>query len=230
MPKLTKRQKQIAEIVDVEKEYNLAEAVDTLKKLPKLKFDETVELVFSLNIDPKKADQMLRGITTLPNGTGKKVTIMVFANEAQEKEALEAGADFAGFREYFDKVKNGWVDFDVLISTPDLMREVGKLGKVLGPKGLMPSPKAGTVTADVKTAVNEIKKGKIEYRTDKHGNVALGIGKLSFDAAKIAENAKIVIEAVIKAKPASVKGDYVKKISLASTMGPGLSLNYRELI
>ena len=148
MSKITKRQKKIDEIADLEKSYKLNEAVECLKKTPKLKFDETVELVFSLNIDPKKNDQMLRGVTTLPYGTGKKVRILVFANDALEKDAMDAGADYAGFREYFEKVKNGWLDFDVLIATPDLMKEVSKLGKVLGPKGLMPSPKAGTVTME----------------------------------------------------------------------------------
>lgn len=230
MSKVTKRTKKIAEMVDIAREYSVEDAIQALQKLPKVKFDETLELVFSLNIDPRKSDQMIRGVTTLPHGTGKKVRILVFANEALEKEALDAGADFAGFKEYFDKVKNGWLDFDVLISTPDLMREVGKLGKVLGPKGLMPSPKAGTVTTDIKNAVKEIKKGKIEYRTDKHGNVALGVGKLSFDAAKLAENSKAVIDAVVKAKPSSVKGEYIKNISISSTMGPGLHIHYKETI
>lgn len=215
--------------VDRLKAYPLDEAVGLLKKVTAVKFDETVELAFTLGVDVKKADQMVRGVVTLPHGTGKSVRILVFANETQAKEALAAGADFAGFEEYFGKVKDGWVDYDVVISTPDLMREVGKLGKVLGPKGLMPSPKAGTVTANVKAAVQEIKKGKIEYRMDKQANVAVGVGKLSFDAQKIVANATVVIEAVLKSKPVSSKGEYLKNLSIASTMGPGLHLDVKLL-
>lgn len=229
MPKLSKRMKKIGEEVDISKQYVLSEAIDTLKKASAVKFDETVEVVMRLNVDPRKADQMIRGVVTLPAGTGKQVRIMVFASEALEKEALEAGADYAGFSEYFDKVKNGWLDFDVLVVTPDLMREVGKLGRVLGPRGLMPSPKSGTVTTDVKKAVEEIKKGKIEYRVDKQGNIAVGVGKLSFESDKIVENAKAVIDSVKKSRPATVKGDYMINLSLSSTMGPGLAIDVKSL-
>jgi large subunit ribosomal protein L1 len=227
--KTSKRMANIYKQVDRLKVYALNEAVDLLKKNTTVKFDETVELAFTLGVDVKKADQMVRGVVTLPHGTGKKVRILVFAGETQAKEALAAGADFAGFEEYFSKVKEGWVDYDVVISTPDLMREVGKLGKVLGPKGLMPTPKAGTVTADVKNAVREIKLGKIEYRMDKQANVAVGVGKLSFDAEKIVANATSVVDAVVKSKPMSSKGEYLKNLSIASTMGPGLRLDVKLL-
>lgn len=229
MPKLSKRMKKIGEEVDSSKQYVLSEAIDTLKKASAVKFDETVEVVMRLNVDPRKADQMIRGVVTLPAGTGKKVRIMVFASEALEKEALEAGADYAGFSEYFDKVKNGWLDFDVLVVTPDLMREVGKLGRVLGPRGLMPSPKSGTVTTDVKKAVEEIKKGKIEYRVDKQGNIAVGVGKLSFESDKIVENAMAVIDSVKKSRPVTVKGEYMINLSVSSTMGPGLAIDVKSL-
>jgi large subunit ribosomal protein L1 len=227
--KTSKRMANIYKQVDRLKAYPLNEAVDLLKKNTSVKFDETVELAFTLGVDVKKADQMVRGVVTLPHGTGKKVRILVFAGEAQAKEALDAGADFAGFEEYFSKVKEGWVDYDVVISTPDLMREVGKLGKVLGPKGLMPTPKAGTVTANVKAAVREIKLGKIEYRMDKQANVAVGVGKLSFDVEKIMANATSVVNAVLKSKPMSSKGEYLKGLSIASTMGPGLRLDVKLL-
>ena len=229
MTKISKRMKDVYTLVDKEKKYSIEDAIDVIKKSSKVKFNETVEMVFNLNVDPRKADQMIRGVVTLPHGTGKKVRIMVFANEASEKEALEAGADYAGFKEYYDKIKGGWLDFDVLIVTPDLMREVGKLGKILGPKGLMPSPKSGTVTKDVKNAVLEIKKGKIEYRVDKLGNIAIGIGKVSFDSAQIADNVKVIADAISKAKPATVKGEYMKGVTLSSTMGPGVSLDFKNI-
>lgn len=221
--------KEVYSHVDKNKIYSMAEAVSILKKTSKVKFDETVELVCCLNVDPRKADQMIRNVVTLPNGTGKKVKILVFASESQEKEALEAGADFAGFKEYFDKVKNGWLDFDVLICTPDLMKEVGKIGKVLGPKGLMPSPKAGTVTTNIKQAVSEIKKGKIEYRVDKTGNIAIGIGKISFKEEQIQQNAETVFDSILKSKPASLKGEYIKNLSMSTTMGPGIPLDFRKV-
>ena len=229
MSKLSKRMKKVNDLVDKDQKYTIEDAIDVLKKSSKVKFNETVEMVFNLNVDPRKADQMIRGVVSLPHGTGKKVKIMVFASEALEKEALEAGADYAGFKEYFDKIKSGWLDFDVLIVTPDLMREVGKLGKVLGPKGLMPSPKSGTVTKDVKNAVAEIKKGKIEYRVDKLGNIAIGVGKISFEAAQIADNAKVVANAIVKAKPTTVKGEYMKGATMSSTMGPGISLDCSKI-
>ena len=173
---------------------------------------------------------MIRGVVGLPHGTGKNLKILVFVNDSSAKEALDVGAEYAGFSEYFEKVKNGWVDFDVVICTPDLMREVGKLGKVLGPKGLMPSPKSGTVTNDVKKAVEEVKKGKIEFRVDKFGNIAVGVGKVSFETKKLLANALAVIEAVVKSKPASAKGDFIKNISISSTMGPGITLDHKTIL
>ncbi len=229
MAKQSKRMKGIFSVVDAEKTYDVKDAVKIIKDSSKVKFDETVEIVFNLNVDPKKADQMIRGIVSLPHGTGKKTSIVVLANENQEKEALEAGADYAGYKEYFDKIKNGWLDFDVLIVTPDLMKEVGKLGKVLGPKGLMPSPKSGTVTNNVKKAVEDIKKGKIDFRVDKNGNVAMGAGKISFGVEKLIDNVQSVIDVISKAKPSSVKGDFIKNISISSTMGPGLKINFNKI-
>lgn len=225
MKKASKRMQSANELVDKNKTYVVEEAVGLLKKATKVKFDETVELYFRLGVDPKKADQMVRGVVELPHGTGKKVRILVLASEALAKEAIDAGADYAGSDEYFEKIKNGWFDFDVVVSTPDLMREVGKLGKVLGPKGLMPSPKAGTVTADVKKAVLDIKRGKIEFRVDKNANIAVGVGKVSFDADRIVQNVMSVVNAVVKAKPNSAKGDYLKGMYISTTMGPGIKLD-----
>jgi large subunit ribosomal protein L1 len=228
--KISKRMKEVSSKVEKGKTYDLENAISLLKECTKVKFIETVELYFNLGVDPRKSDQMIRGVVDLPFGTGKTVKILVFAKELKAKEALDSGADWAGFEEYFEKVKEGWTDFDVVISVPDLMREVGKLGKVLGPKGLMPNPKSGTVTNEVRKAVEDIKKGKIEYRVDKNGNVAVGIGKLSFEKEKILENARCVIKAVIKSKPIGFKGDYLKNIALSSTMGPGLKINLKPFL
>jgi large subunit ribosomal protein L1 len=221
--------KTLREQVDDNRSYPLEEAIGILKKGSGVKFDESVEIAVKLNVDPRKADQMIRGVVTLPAGTGKKIRILVFASEAKEKEALEAGAEYAGFNEYFEKIKNGWLDFDVLICSPDQMREVGKLGKILGPKGLMPSPKSGTVTPDVVDAVKEVQRGKIDYRVDKFGNINVGIGKLSFEEDKIASNAKAVFGSISKARPATVKGEYVRSVYLSSTMGPGVRLDFKTL-
>ena len=225
MSRISKRMKSIKEKTENNPSFELAKAVSTLKECATVKFDETVELTFHLGVDPRKADQMVRGVVDLPHGTGRKIKILVFCADTQADDAKASGADYAGFESLYEKVKEGWVDFDVVIATPELMRDVGKLGKVLGPKGLMPSPKAGTVTKDVDKAVQAIKKGKIEYRVDKTGGIAVGVGKVSFGQEKIEENVKAVIDAVHKAKPAAAKGEYMKSVFLSSTMGPGLRIN-----
>jgi large subunit ribosomal protein L1 len=204
-------------------------SLDTAIKLAKeakyVKFDESVEIAMRLGVDPKHADQMVRGTVVLPHGTGKKVRVLVFASGEQVKEAEEAGADHVGGDDLAKKVGEGWLDFDAVVATPDMMKVVGRLGRVLGPRGLMPNPKTGTVTADVRKAVQEIKAGKVEFRVDKAGNIHAAIGKLSFDAAELEANARALIEAVLRAKPAASKGKYVKSAHLSSTMGPGISLD-----
>lgn len=207
------------------KGYALEEAGELVKNLAFAKFDETVELTIRLGVDPKRADQMVRGTTVLPHGSGKKVRILVFAKGEKEQEAREAGADFVGGDDLMEKVKGGWLEFDQAISTPDLMANVGKLGKVLGPRGLMPNPKTGTVTFEVGKAIQEIRKGRVEYKVDKTGIVHVPVGKVSFTGQQISENAKAVFGAVVKAKPASSKGKYVKSASMCSTHGPGIPLD-----
>lgn len=208
------------------RKYNLAEAVSKLKELAFAKFDETVELTVWLGVDPRKADQLVRGTLVLPHGLGKSKKVLVIAQGDKLKEAEEAGADFVGGEDLVNKIKNeNWLDFDAVVATPDMMRLVGGLGKVLGPRGLMPNPKTGTVTFDVKTAVKETKAGKVEYRVDKTGVIHVAVGKVSFDEDKIHDNAKALLEAVVKAKPATAKGKYVKKVNLASTMSPGVLLD-----
>lgn len=229
MAQQSKRIRKIASLVDTTKLYTLDEAVAVLKECPSVKFDQTVDVAIRLGIDTKKSDQQVRGTVSLPNGTGKTLKVLVFAAGTKVKEALDAGADFAGSDELFEKVKGGWTDFDIVISTPDMMREVGKLGKVLGPRGLMPTPKAGTVTTDVATAIKEFKKGKIEFKLDKHAVCSCGIGKLSFSKEAIADNARALLSAILRAKPASAKGQYVAGIILSSTMGPGLKIDLREI-
>ena len=196
-----------------------------MQKCPPVKFDQSVDVALKTGIDLQKSDQQVRGVVSLPNGTGKKSVIVVFAKGDKVKEALEAGADFAGTEELFEKVKGGWTDFDAVISTPDMMRDVGKLGKVLGPRGLMPTPKAGTVTNDIATAVREIKAGRIEFKNDKHGVVSNAVGKLSFSTDKLVENIRTYVAAVSKAKPAGTKGHYMVSLALSSTMGPGLKVD-----
>ncbi|WP_114572182.1 50S ribosomal protein L1 [Exiguobacterium flavidum] len=217
-----KKYKEAAKLIDRTVSYDLAEAVDLSKKAATAKFDETIELAVRLGVDPKKADQQIRGAVVLPHGTGKTQKVLVFAKGEKLKEAEAAGADFAGDAEYITKIQQGWFDFDVIVATPDMMGEVGKLGRVLGPKGLMPNPKTGTVTFDVTKAINDIKAGKVEYRVDKSGNIHVPVGKKSFDNEKLVDNINTVIETLLKVKPATAKGVYLKNISIASTMGPGV--------
>ncbi|GKS60492.1 50S ribosomal protein L1 [Nitrospira sp.] len=205
--------------------YAISEAVDVVKQSAYAKFDETVDLALRLGVDPKRSDQMVRGTTVLPHGTGKSIRILVFAKGEKEQEARQAGADYVGGDELMEKVKGGWMDFDCAISTPDLMGAVGKLGKVLGPRGLMPNPKTGTVTFEVAKAIGELRRGRVEYKLDKAGIVHVPVGKVSFDAPKLVENAQAVLESVVKAKPVSCKGRYLKSATMSSTMGPGVSLD-----
>jgi large subunit ribosomal protein L1 len=226
--KITKRRKEFQSKLKKDKEYTLQEAVTLLKETSKVKFVESLDCAMRLGVDPRQADQMLRGTVSLPHGTGKTVSVLVISKGAKIQEALDAGADYAGFEVYLEKIKGGWTDVDVIISTPDSMSELGKLGKILGPKGLMPNPKSGTVTQDVANAVKEIKGGKIEFRVEKTGIVHTSVGKLNFDADKLVENAKAFINTIIKMKPASAKGQYVKSLFLSSTMGPGLRITKDE--
>nr|WP_226991019.1 50S ribosomal protein L1 [Melioribacter roseus] len=229
MMKVSKRMKSIKEKVEAQKEYTLKEAIDKLKELSKVKFDETLDCAIRLGVDPRHADQMVRGTVSLPHGTGKDVKVLVIAKGSKAQEALDAGADYAGFEEYLEKIKEGWADVDVVIATPDSMAELGKLGKILGPKGLMPNPKSGTVTQDVAQAVKEVKAGKIEFRVDKAGIVHTPLGKISFDTDKLVDNARAFLNTIVKMKPASAKGQYIKSIYLSSTMGPGLKISKDEV-
>ena len=224
--KKSKRYASVFEKVEKNKVYTVAEAVKLVKELSNTKFDETVEVAMNLNLDTKKADQQLRGAIVLPNGTGKSQTVLVLAKGDQAKAAKEAGADYVGDVDMIEKIeKESWFDYDVIIATPEMMPMLGKIGKILGPKGLMPNPKTGTVTMDVAKAVADVKNGKVEYRTDKVGNIALPIGKVSFGAEKLAENFKAVYDVLLKVKPSTVKGAYVKNISVSSTMGPGIKVD-----
>jgi large subunit ribosomal protein L1 len=228
--KRSKRYSEAVTKVEKGKEYSLEEAITLLKDLPKTKFDESVEVVLRLGVDPKHADQMVRGTVSLPNGTGKTVRVLVLTKGAKEKEAQEAGADFVGLDEYAEKLQKGWLDCDVIIATPDAMSVVGKLGKTLGPKGMMPNPKSGTVTMDVGQAVKEVKAGKIEFRVDKSGNLQVAVGKKSFDAPKIKENILSFVDTVVRMKPAAAKGQYLRKATVTTTMGPGVSLDRAALL
>lgn len=225
----SKRFREIAGKVDTTKVFGLDEAIAILKSLPAVKFDQSVDFSLKLGVDPRKTDQFVRGTVALPNGTGKTLRILVFAKGAKAQEAKDAGADIVGAEELFEKVQGGWTDFDAVVATPDLMREVGKLGKVLGPRGLMPTPKAGTVTTDVKKAVDELKAGKIEFKLDKHGVINNAVGKLSFAKEKIVENIKALLEAIQRAKPSTAKGVYLHSLALSSTMGPGLKVDLKEM-
>lgn len=225
----SKRLAEAEKLVDKSKVYDASEALALLKQVSKAKFDETVEVAIRLGVDPKKQDQQVRGAVVLPHGTGKTSRVLVFAKGEKAKEAEAAGADFVGEEDLIQKVTQGWFDFDVVVATPDMMGAVGRLGRVLGPKGLMPNPKTGTVTFDVTRAIQEIKAGKIEYRLDKQGNVHAPIGKVSFDTEQLLGNFHTLMDALQKAKPASAKGQYFRNVSLTSTMGPGVRVNVQRL-
>jgi large subunit ribosomal protein L1 len=225
MAKKGKKYLEAAKLVDNTKAYPVTEAIELAKQTNFAKFDATLEVAFRLGVDPKKADQQIRGAVVLPNGTGKTQRVLVFAKGEKVKEAEAAGADYVGDAEYITKIQQGWFDFDVIVATPDMMGEVGKLGRTLGPKGLMPNPKTGTVTFDVTRAINEIKAGKVEYRVDKAGNIHVPIGKSSFENDKLVENFKTVFETMIKVKPAAAKGTYMKNVTVTSTMGPGVKVD-----
>jgi len=225
MPHIAKKYKEAKAKVDREKRYGLDEAVDLLSQIRTAKFDETVELAFRLGVDPRHADQMVRGSVVLPNGLGKKVRVLVFAKGQKEKEAEEAGADFVGSDDFIDKIQKGWLDFDKAIATPDMMGQVSKLGKILGPRGLMPNPKVGTVTFEVAKAVQELKAGRVEFRADKAGNVHVPVGKASFGKEKLLENINMLFEMVIRLKPPSSKGTYVKGVAISTTMSPGIKID-----
>ncbi|MEK5440230.1 MULTISPECIES: 50S ribosomal protein L1 [unclassified Fredinandcohnia] len=225
MAKRGKKYVEAAKLVDRTKAYSVAEAIELVKKTSTAKFDATVEVAFRLGVDPKKADQQIRGAVVLPNGTGKTQRVLVFAKGEKAKEAEAAGADYVGDSEFINKINQGWFDFDVIVATPDMMGEVGKLGRVLGPKGLMPNPKTGTVTFDVTKAINEIKAGKVEYRIDKSSNIHVPIGKISFDDQKLIENFTTIYETMLKVKPSAAKGTYMKNVAVSSTMGPGVKVD-----
>jgi len=227
--KTSKRVQAINKVINKNKDYSIADAVKTLQEQSKVKFVESLDCAVRLGIDPRHADQMVRGTVSLPNGTGKQVRVLVMAKGPKAKEAADAGADFAGYEEYLEKIKGGWADIDVLIATPDVMGEVGKLGKILGPKGLMPNPKSGTVTMDVAKAVTEVKAGKIEFRVDKTGIVHVSVGKLNFETNKLVENTNAFLNMIVKLKPATAKGQYIKSVYLSSTMGPGLKVSKEEI-
>jgi large subunit ribosomal protein L1 len=229
MGRKNKRFREIEKLVDLEKDYTLTEAIDILKQCPSLKFDQSLEVSLKLGIDPRKSDQVVRSSVSLPNGTGKTTRVLVFAKGDKVQEALDAGADYAGNEEYITKVVSGWTDFDVAVATPDMMREVGKLGKVLGPRGLMPAPKAGTVTTNVAQAVQEVKAGKIEFRSDRHGVVNNAVGKISFETKALEENIQTFLKALSRMKPASAKGNFLHSLYLSSTMGPGLKIQSKEI-
>jgi len=227
----SKRYKKALEVVDAKKAYPLKDAVGVLAKFPKAKFNETIDLAFRLGVDPKQSDQMVRGTVPLPHGSGKTVKVLVFAKSGASADAAKAaGAEFVGFEDMIAKCQSGWTDFDVAVATPEAMAEVRKLGKVLGPRGLMPNPKTGTVTDDTAKAVKEVKAGRVEFKVDKAGNVHVGVGKASFPANQIEENARVVIEAVFKARPNSLKGTYVHTCTLSATMSPPVRLDVREFV
>ncbi len=230
MGKIAKKRKSALEKIDLEKLYTIEEAAKIVKEVASTKFDSSVDMDVRLGVDPRKADQMVRGIVTLPNGTGKDVKVLVLCTPDKEEEAKAAGADFVGLDDYITKIKGGWTDVDVIITMPSVMAKVGALGRVLGPRGLMPNPKSGTVTMDVGKAVTEVKAGKIDFKVDKFGIIHSSIGKVSFDAPKIVENASEFVATINKLKPSSAKGTYVKSIFISSTMGPGLRLDPKSFL
>lgn len=225
----SKRFREIEKLYKTEKSYSLQEAIEILKKCPPTKFDQSVELSLKTGVEAQKSDQQVRSTVSLPNGTGKKIVLVVFARGEKIKEALDAGADFAGNEDLLEKIKSGWMDFTAVISTPDMMREVGKLGKVLGPRGLMPTPKAGTVTTDVAKAVAEVKAGKVEFKTDKHGVINSPVGKLSFSKEKLLENLGTLLSAIARSRPATTRGQFLKSLAVSSTMGPGLRIDLHTI-
>ena len=229
MAKVGKKYAEAVKLIEADKFYEPVEGIELVKKTATAKFDETIEIAFNLNVDRKYADQQVRGAVVLPHGTGKTQRVLVFAKGDKIKEAEDAGADIVGSEELVAKVQGGFSDFDVVVATPDMMGQVGRLGKILGPKGLMPNPKVGTVTPDVARAVSEIKAGKIEYRTDKAGIIACPIGKASFDDAKLLDNFRTIVDTIVKAKPAAAKGQYIRAVTLSSTMGPGVPMNVFKL-
>src|SRR5574344_182909 len=229
MSRVTKNQKAVETKVDKSMLYELPQACELLKEVTFTKFDSTVELVANLGVDPRKANQMIRGVVSLPNGTGKVTRVLVLCTADKEAEAKEAGADYVGLDEYIEKIKGGWVDVDVIICTPSVMAKIGPIGRILGPRGLMPNPKTGTVTMEIANAVKEVKAGKIDFKVDKQGIIHSSVGKVSFDAQKLAENAVEFINSVIKLKPQSLKGSYVKSISISSTMSPGISIDSKTV-
>lgn len=230
MGRPSKRTREIAKKFDFNKKVNVTEAIANLKSCPAVKFDQSVDISLRMGVDPRKADQLVRGTVSLPNGTGKQVRILVFAEGDRVNEAKAAGANYAGNDELLEKVSGGWTDFDAVIATPGMMRNVGKLGKVLGPRGLMPTPKAGTVTTDIAKAIQELQGGKIEFKLDKHGVINNGVGKLPFEDEKLVENILAFIHAVVKAKPPGAKGDYIKSIVVSSTMGPGFKIDVSGIL
>lgn len=226
MAKTGKKYLASAKLVDREKRYEVAEAITLLKQTSFEKFDSSVQLSLNLNVDPRHADQQIRGAVVLPHGTGRSQKVLVVTQGPKEKEATEAGADYVGNKEILEKIKGGWFDFDIIVATPDMMGELGKLGKILGPKGLMPNPKTGTVTMDVAKAVKDIKKGKVEYRVDKEGNISVLFGRVSFTEEQLAENLVTLMDLIRKARPAAVKGHYMKNVVISTTMGPGIKITH----
>lgn len=229
MPKHSKKYVEASKLIDNAALYEVSDAIELVKKTATAKFDETVEVAFRLGVDPRQSDQQIRGAIVLPHGTGKSQTVLVFAKGEKAKEAEAAGADFVGAEDIVAKIQGGWFGFDVAVATPDMMGVVGKIGRLLGPKGLMPNPKTGTVTMDVTKAINEVKAGKIEYRVDKTGIIHAPIGKASFEQTKLEENFKTLVDVIVKAKPATQKGQYIKSVSVSSTMGPGVKINPLKL-
>ena len=229
MSKVSKKRKEALAKFDKSKSYSLSEAVNIVKQITYTKFDASVDLNIRLGVDPRKANQMVRGSVTLPHGTGKVVRVLVLCNPDKAQEALDAGADFVGLDEYIQKIKDGWTDIDIVITTPNIMPKVGALGRILGPRGLMPNPKTGTVTMDVAKAVQEVKAGKIDFKVDKYGIIAAGVGKVSFSPEQIFDNAKELIQAVIKLKPAAAKGTYMKSVYISSTMSPGVQIDVKSV-
>ena len=229
MSKVTKQRKEALAKFDKSKSYSLSEAVNIVKQITYTKFDASVDLNIRLGVDPRKANQMVRGSVTLPHGTGKVVRVLVLCNPDKAQEAIDAGADYVGLDEYIQKIKDGWTDIDIVITTPNIMPKVGALGRILGPRGLMPNPKTGTVTMDIAKAVQEVKAGKIDFKVDKYGIINAGVAKVSFSPEKIFDNAKELIQAVIKLKPAAAKGTYMKSVYISSTMSPGVQIDVKSV-